>query len=427
LASFPGDAPEEAPGQPAGEFAHSRALAAFRVPHFGALWSSNLLQFFSSQVHLLTLQWLITDLTTSRTLLGGVIAINGASIALMSAPAGVAADHFPKRNLLLATRIGMTILVLGMAAGVYSESIELWHILLAALVGGLLTALSQPATQTYVFDIVGRERIQTAVALNSAGIGLGQMCGPALAGVLIAGGGLAGSWLGAAAGLMLAVLLLTTIPTAGAPGVEGRRPLRDLREGFAYVVSHRPLLLTLVACSMAFFNGAIFALRPVFARHVLGVGSEGMGVMMACAGLGTLLGALAATLLPSFRRPGIAITLSMFAFSSCIFLYAFAFSYPYILAVEFASGLAAQVWQISTFSGLQMSVPEAMRGRVMGILFTVVQLAQVGGVFVGRLADQLGDQLAMGIFGAVPMVVLAGLLLFGSRSLRQLGAASDDA
>jgi len=186
-------------------------------------------------------------------------------------------------------------------------------------------------------------------------------------------------------------------------------------------------LLTLVACSMAFFNGAIFALRPVFARHVLGVGSEGMGVMMASAGLGTLLGALAATLLPSFRRPGIAITLSMFAFSSCIFLYSFAFSYPYILAVEFASGLAAQVWQISTFSGLQMSVPEAMRGRVMGILFTVVQLAQVGGVFVGRLADQLGDQLAMGIFGAVPMVVLAGLLLFGSRSLRQLGAASDDA
>lgn len=402
--------------------ARGGAAAAFRVPYFGAVWSSNVLQFFASQVHLFTLLWLITDLTQSRTLLGLAIAINGATVTLSSTAAGVAADLFPKRDLLLATRIGMTALVLAMAAGVHAGAVELWHILFASAVGGLLSAISQPATQTYVFDIVGRERAQAAVALNSAGIGLGQMGGPALAGAIIAAGGMAGSWLGAAAALVVATLLLARVPIKGISVGERHAPLRELREGFAFVRSQPPVLLALVACSMAFFNGAIFTMRPVFARHVLDVGSEGMGGMAAAAGLGTLLGALAATRLRTFRRPGLAIALSMFAFSSCLLLYAFAFSYPYILVVEFASGLAAQVWQISTFSGLQMAVPEAMRGRVMGMVFTVVQLAQVGGVFVGLLADRVGDQVAMGIFGSAPMIVLAMLLLFGHRQLRHLGA-----
>jgi MFS family permease len=400
------------------------AAAAFRVPYFGAVWSSNFLQFFASQIHLFTLQWLITDLSESRTLLGLAIAINGATVALASTAAGVAADRFAKRDLLIATRVGMTVLVLAMAAGVYAGVIELWHILAASAVGGLFSAISQPAAQTYVFDVVGRERAQAAVALNSAGIGLGQMGGPALAGALIAFGGMAGSWLGAAAALLIAVLLLARVPIKGLSPGERRAPLREFREGFSFVLSQPPVLLSLVACSMAFFNGAIFTMRPVFARHVLEVGSQGMGGMAAAAGLGTLLGALVATRLGSLRRPGIAITLSMFAFSSCLLLYSFAFSYPYILAVEFASGLAAQVWQISTFFGLQMAVPEAMRGRVMGMVFTVVQLAQVGGLFVGRLADRVGDQLAMGIFGATPMVILALLLLFGFRPLLELGRTS---
>jgi hypothetical protein len=111
----------------------------------------------------------------------------------------------------------------------------------------------------------------------------------------------------------------------------------------------------------------------------------------------------------------------MLGFSTCIFLYSFAFSYAYNLSIEFASGLFAQVWQISAFSGLQMAVPAALRGRVLGILFMLVQLAQVGGLFVGGLADRVGDQLAMGIFGVIPMVVLVSLLLFARRSLSALG------
>jgi len=148
-------------------------------------------------------------------------------------------------------------------------------------------------------------------------------------------------------------------------------------------------------------------------------------LMAATAGLGNLLGALGATMMPNLRRPGISIALGMFGFSLSILLYSFAFSLPYVLGVEFATGLASQLWQIATFSGLQMAVPEQMRGRVIGILFTTAQSAQIGGVFVGRLADQVGDQLALGIFGAIPVTVLAGILVFGWRTLKALEPHSE--
>ncbi|MGH0030954.1 MAG: MFS transporter [Myxococcota bacterium] len=409
------------PLEPVALGARRSALGVLGLPHFRALWSSSLLQFLAMQIHLFTLQWLVTELTASRTLLGLLIAIQGATVALFSPIGGVATDRFAKRSLLAGTRVSAAVLVLGLAALLHADRIALPILFAAAAFGGLISAMSQPATQAYVFDVVGSENTQPAVALNSAGIGLGQMAGPALAGVLIAGGGIVGSWTAAAAGLLLAAALLAAIPVRGRATGRRRAPWRELREGFAYVVAHPPVWLALLACAMAFFNGAIFAMRPVFARHVLGVGSEGMGVMAASAGLGTLLGAIVATALPDFRRPGLAIAFSMLAFSGCVLLYAFAFSYPYVLTVEFASGLAAQLWQISTFSGLQLAVPEHLRGRVVGMVFMVAQLAQVGGVFVGALADRVGDQVAMGVFGAIPMTLLIALITFGWGGLSRLG------
>jgi MFS family permease len=393
---------------------------AFRVRFFGVVWTANLLHMLAGQMHLFTLQWLVTDLTPSRTTLGLVLTIAGLTVTLSSPLAGVAADRFPKRDLLIIGRLGVLAVVLAPLGLVYSGTVEIWHVLVCAGAYGFLQALTQPATQTYVFDVVGREGTQTAVALNSAGMGIGQMGAPALAGLLIAASGVVGSWIGAALGLLFSILLLARVPIRGMPSATTRAPLRELREGFAYVIAHPPVLLALLACSMSFFNGALFAMRPVFARHVLEVGSQGMGMMAASAGIGTLIGALLATRRPTIRHPGRAIVLSMLGFSGCILAYAFAFSYEYILVVEFASGVFAQLWQISAFSGLQMSVAEAVRGRVIGLVFMVAQLAHVGGVFVGRLADGVGDQLAMGIFGVIPVVALLGLYVLGRSTLDQL-------
>ena len=399
----------------------SPALRALRAPHVPALLGSNLLQTLAGQVQVFTLQWWVTDLSSSRTAIGLVTTVQGAVVTLASPFAGVAADRVPKRSLLWVCRLCGLLALGAMMWAVASGRGSLWAVYAFAAVAGLLGAASQPASTTYVFDVVGRDRAQSAVAFNSAATGIGQMAGPALAGVLVAVTGVLGSWSFAAVALALSLALLIAIPVRGDSAPSSRSPLRELRDGLAYIGAHPPVLLALIACSMAFFNGALFAMRPVFARHVLEVGSEGMGWMAASAGLGNLIGALFATLLPNIERPGMAIALSMLGFSCCILAYAFAFSFPYVLGVEFATGVVGQVWQVSALSGLQLSVPERMRGRVMGVLFTVAMLAQVGGVFVGALADRIGDQLAMGVFGAIPIFVLLLLIAFGHRQLRRLG------
>ena len=104
-----------------------------------------------------------------------------------------------------------------------------------------------------------------------------------------------------------------------------------------------------------------------------------------------------------------------------VLLYSLAFSLPYLMVIEFLAGLCAQLWQISTFGGLQMAVPEEMRGRVMGIVFMLAQFALVGSVFVGRLADGIGDQPALAVFGVIPALAMLAILVFGHRTLGELG------
>ncbi len=398
----------------------SHVVATLRFRYFLPLWSSNLIYYCAMAAQMVTLHWLVTSLTDSR--LGLVGFVQGGIMFLASPIAGVAIDRFSGRHILMLGRIGMTSVLLALATLVALERIEIWHILVSAVAAGLWTALLEPVTQTFIFDLVDRERAQNAVGLNAAASSLAQTVGPFMGGILLGSLGFVGAYLSAASGLVLAAAVLLLVPVLRRSETPSQNANwgADLREVLSYVTSHRPVLLVLVACSMAIFNGALFAMRPIFARHVLQVGSFGFGAMAAAAGLGGIAGAVVIAGLPRFRRAGLTITISMLGFATTIFLYSFAFSYEYILALEFISGVFGQFWMVSTYSGLQMAVPEAMRGRVISLVVMLVMLSSAGYLFVGLLADALGDQFAMGIFGLIPMIVLSVLLLFGYRSLSEL-------
>lgn len=392
-----------------------------REPHFLPLWASNLIHYSAWMAQFVMLQWLVTSLTDSRTVLGGVSFLQGTVIFATSPFAGVAADRVPRRSLLMLGRLGLAAVITAIGALIAFGRIEIWHVLVGTAVAALLTSFMQPATQTFVFDVVPRARAQNAVALNVAAQGVGQTLGPLWGGGLVGAVGLVGAYLSASAGLLLAAALLLWVPIAGrTPAGSPRSWVADLREGLAYVRTNPPVRLALLATSLAIFNGAIAAMRPVFARHVLGVDSTGYGVMAGIAGLGGLLTAFVMAALPQARRPGLMMGYSMLGFSTCMLLYSFAFSFSYVLGVELLLGVCSQVWNVYTFSGLQMAVPDAMRGRVISLVFMLVMLAPVGALFVGILADAVGDQLALGIFGVIPMVLLTGILIFGHRQLRAL-------
>jgi MFS transporter, DHA1 family, staphyloferrin A biosynthesis exporter len=409
-------------GEAQGRSPLGQVIETFRIPYFLPLWGSNGLQFCAWYAQLLVLQWLVMSLTDSRTLLGLVSFVQGGVIFLTSPLAGVAVDRFPRRHVLMTGRIGLAAVLAALAAGVASGQVVYAHLIVASVAIGALASLMQPATQTFVFDVVGRERAPSAVSLNSAITGLAQTLGPMAGGAALGAFGFVGACFGAAGALGLAALALLAVPVLArgepAPGRNGW--WSELREGLAWVSGNRPVLLALFACSMSIFNGALAAMRPVFARHVLDVGSVGYGTMAGMAGAGGLTAALAMSMLPRTRHPGLWIAGSMLGFSLLIVAYALAPSYPFVLAAEFGTGLCGQVWMVSTFTGLQMAVPETMRGRIVALVFMLATLAPVGSLVVGALADAVGDRPAMAVFGAIPALLLTALLVFGHGSLRRL-------
>jgi MFS family permease len=396
-------------------------VETLRSPGFGALWTSNLVFFSAWYAQLVIVQWLVTSLTDSRTLLGVVGFAQGATMFLLSPAAGVAADRWPRRELLLVVRLGLAGTV-GAITGVLAlGQIEVWHLIVAAAAFGTLASPMQPASQTLVFDVVPRSLAERAISLSAAASGIAQTAGPLAAGALLSAFGFLGAELRVTALLLAGALILLVIPRTHATGSTTRsRWTDDLREGLRFAASHPPVRWALVACSMSFFNGGLAAMRPIFARHVLEVGAGGYGALAGAAGAGGVLMAIVLALRPRIRTPGIWIVGTMWGFASIIVLYSFAFSFSYLLCLEFASGLCGQLWMVSTFTGIQMGVPERMRGRMMSLVFMLVMVAPVGNLAVGMLADAIGDQPAMAVFGAVPFVVLSALWIFTRRDLRAL-------
>jgi len=398
-------------------------LATFRLPFYARLWSSNLLQFICFQVLFLAMQWLVTSLSELRSAVGLIGFVQGGTIFLASPMAGVVVDRASKRNLIVAGRVGMGLISLAVAMLVWTDQVAYWMLVSVSLVGGLVASVLGPATQTYVVDVVGRERTHQAISLNAMGTSFGTMGGGALAGVLVGTLGIVATYFSASLGVLLAAILVFTIPSLGRSqrSDERRSPWADLREGYAFVRERPPLLLALLACAMALFNGALNPMRPIFARHVLEVGEVGFGMLSAAHGVGTLVAAVGVMLRPpQSRHVGLLIAGTMLGYAAGLVLYSFGFSYAWALGVEVWLGFTGQLWNVVAVVGFQLAVPEAMRGRVLSMVFTLAQLGFVGILAVGALADVVGDQLALGIFGAVPTILLTGLLAFGWKTLKQM-------
>ncbi len=421
--SDPGPAPGAARAPAPARAARRAPLEVLGHAQFRWLLASNLSQYVCFQVSMLAMQWLVTELTPSRALLGAIGFAQGGTAALASPWAGVLADRVEKRRLLLVGRGGMAALVAAMALLIASDWIAIWQLALAAVAGGLLSALLQPATQTAVYDLVGRERVQQAVALNATGAGLAQAGGPALAGLLVAGAGVLGAYLVSAGGLAAAALALLALPLLPPRArASGARPAfgAELREALAHARSSPPLLLAFAACGMAIFNGCMPVMRPVFARHVLGVGSEEFGLLLSIGGVGTIAAAVLAALLPPPERYGLRIAGSMLAFALCVLLYAGVETLPQAMAVELGLGISGQLWNVWAYAGIQLAVPDALRGRMLSLVVTLAQLGFLGQLAAGGLADAAGDRVALAVFGGIPSAALLALLCFGHRTLREI-------
>lgn len=383
---------------------------------FRALESRNYRRFFVGQIisvsgtwmQSVAQAWLVLKLTDSGVALGLVVACQFLPMLLLGPWAGVVADRVDKRRFLVFTQATAAALALALGVLTATGTVQLWMVFLLAAALGTVSAFDMPARQTFVFEMVGPERLTNAVSLNSTVMNTGRLVGPAIGGVLIATVGLGTCFLVNAVSYLAAIIalvgmrpdeLLRTEPVSRAKG--------QLRAGFRYVWStpalRTPLLLMAVVGTLAYeFQVTL----PLLARFTFGVGAAGYGLMASAMSLGAVVGGLgfASRATPSHRRVGLA----GLTFGALVVVVALMPTYAATLAVLPFMGAASIAFIALGNSTLQLTATPHMRGRVIA-LYGVAFLGStpVGGPIVGWVGEALGPRWALGLGGLAAVVASA--------------------
>jgi len=369
-----------------------------------------------------TLGWLVYEITGSSVLLGALNGLRALPFLVTGPMAGVAADRMDRKKLMLRTQWVLIVTALLMGALVASGLLQIWHIFLFTLITGIGWSFSEPVRQSLIPSVVPRQDLANAIALNSAGFNLMKVIGPAVGGVMIALFGAAGNFFVqsvAYVGVLVMIYLMQVPPTPE----EARRSsaLANLKEGFAYIGSTPAVLaLMILAYVPRVFAVPYQTLMPVFQKDVLGVGPEGLGLLMAAPGVGAVLSVLMlASVANRFRRQGLLLVGSIIVLGLFLILFSQTTSFPLALVVLIAVGAFQMLFLASTNTMLQFIVPEKLRGRVMSLYMLDRGLMPAGALFAGVVAHFIGAPSTVAAMGAI-VIVLALAVAWRVPAIRSL-------
>lgn len=344
-------------------------LRALNHPDYRFFFAGQTTSQVGSWMQSVAQSWLVLQLTDSPFRLGLIGTIQFAPILLFSILAGALADRVSKRRLLLVTQTALACQALALASLVWTGHVQYWHVASLAFVLGLANAVDAPARQSYVAELVGREDMVNAVALNSAAFNAARIVGPAIAGVLIARVGMAPAFLVNGLSFVVVIWALATMQRGGYAPRPGRPTmLAAMREGLVYAAGNpriRLILGLLFVVSLCVFNFSVYV--PLLARNVLRVGAQGFGFLMAALGLGAVSGALT---LGAARRPeppfGAIFAAGAVACGGLLGMSVVRDFWVAALGLG-VIGFAGVVTVAGCNTLLQLSAPDELRGRVLSL------------------------------------------------------------
>jgi len=365
----------------------------FRLWFFGQLTS-----LVGTWMQSIAQNWLVYELTGSAWDLGIVNFVGAIPLVPLTLYAGAIADRFSKRRIIFAMQAAMMAQAFILFALCSTGVVQVWHVIALAFLLGAAQALDTPARQAFVVELVGKEDLSNAIALNSGIFHAARMIGPAAAGVLVATVGISGafflngvSFLAVLGGLFL--MDASLIMRATADGKAGD----DLLGGVRYISAHRaPKAIILIVSFSAMLAMPYYVLIPVVAKETLGGGAGTYGILMSAVGVGAVLGSLFSASVWAVRRKGMALTAGSLSFP--LLLLAFAFSRDYALSIGLltAIGFAFVLQNAPANSLLQSIVPDHLRGRVMAIYVSIfLGLMRIGGLLLGMLATATSATVAL--------------------------------
>jgi MFS family permease len=387
------------------------ALRALNHRDFRLFWIGQSISSVGSWMQSVGLSWLVLELTNSPFRLGLVSALQFGPVLLLSAVAGVVVDRVPKRRLVLATQTALMLPAFALAGLAWTGWIRYWHVATLAAVIGLVNALDMPTRQSFLVEMVGREDLLNAIALNSTTFNAARVTGPALGGLLIARYGTSVAFLLNALSFLAVVLSLTAIRAGSEPRPRRGTTLREeLMDGIRYA-TRTPLVALILGLVFAVSTFAMNhgVLVPLFAREVLHEGVHVFGLLMAALGAGAVVGAVAAAALGYGRPPLAAVVVPGLGVAIGILTLAFVRHVALAAGVLFVVGIMQIIFQNGCNTIVQVTVPDELRGRVMGVYMMVFAGATpVGASLIGTVAEGVGVPAACLVGGGL---ALLGVLL----------------
>ncbi|MGI8553312.1 MAG: MFS transporter [Dehalococcoidia bacterium] len=396
-----------------------RPLAAFRHHNYRLYFSGQLISLIGTWMQNIAQGWLVFKLTGSPFALGIVTALQSLPVLFFALIGGVLADRVAKYRLIVFTQAAMAILALLLGIDVTAGTVQIWHIYILASLLGTVQALDMPSRQAFTVEMVGKDDLLNAVALNSVLFNMARIFGPAVAGLTIAFVGLAlcfylnaASFLAVIAGLLLMRPAEFRIHGALQKGGSAKA---QLIEGLRYV-QQTPSVLTIIVLAASFalfaFNSSV--ILPVFAGKVLNVGSAGYGALTAAMGVGSLIVAGAIAFARKARFSVLLAGMGLWA----LFAFGFAWSRFFPLSLLLLAGMGGSMMTFSTQSNtfVQSAVPDALRGRVMSLYMMLWVGSQPLGAFLtGSTASLWGAPVALTAGAALSGLVLVAAVLSRSR------------
>jgi MFS family permease len=392
-----------------------RTFQALRHRNFRLFWFGQLISLIGTWMQMIAQSWLVLDLTKSAFMLGLVSALGTLPVLLFSLPAGAIADRVNKRNLLIITQSSMMVLAFILAVLTSTRLVQVWHVICLATLLGIANAFDMPGRQSFVIEMVGRESLLNAIALNSSAFNSARILGPAIAGVLIGTVGVAGCFYVNGASFIAVIVGLALMRISFEPKTGASESIfTDMLDGLRYIGKNREVLILISMVGIFSVFGMPYAmLMPVFAKSILMAGPKGYGILMSATGIGALAGALTLATLGDFRHKGRFVLIGSVVF--VVFLDLFAVSRLLWLSAALLAvvGFSMVAQAATTNSLLQTLAPDHLRGRVMavfGVMF--MGLAPIGSLQAGSVAQKLGAPIALIIGSAAIALTLAVVLIF---------------
>ena len=390
---IPVPVPTKGPGEATDASFLSRTFAALRYRNYRLWFLGQMVSLFGTWMQSTAQAYLIYALTNSPVFLGYVGFAAGLPTWVLTLYAGVIADRLSRRNLMLITQTAMMILAFILAFLTFTNLVQPWHIIILAFFLGIANAFDAPARQSFVLEMVEREDLTNAIALNSTMFNTATAVGPAIAGLTYAAFG--PGWCFTINGLSFIAVIIALMMMRIKPLIHHiqRNPLlQDLKEGFRYVAHNKTILVIILNLGMVSLFGLGFAtLIPVWAVKILGGNETTNGYMVSARGFGALISALMIASLGRFNSKGKLLTIGSLTMPLVLLVFSVIRSLPLSLIILVAVGWAFMVMMNMSNALVQTQVPDKLRGRVMGI-YTLVFFGfmPIGSLVNGAMAAQIG-------------------------------------